>query len=470
MNVLRSRRSCPELLLDRASAPPRRSHHNLFHRRLRRRILPLRSVAPHPSMTATSSIYLPVRRQRHLLQYHDRLRRHIFRQPLPQAASSILRPSFPSPTTYPTSRLSPLSSSLANTTRCFTYRCSFKHRLYLSQLDSVSSQLHLLIRSSQNSIIPIPSIPPHISRPIQPLSFFSAIRIRHEPLRRSPVFPDTLSPTLLLRCISPLSLLLALAPVLIQDVHLRVRYRRPDRHASLPFSPHLVHATPHHRLRRPIFIDQSRPWRSLLQYFNLSPLQRFSSYHQRSSFFLPSPPPAPLAQHLKMRRRQLHQALASLSLSTPRQSSHSLLLIRQSHAPSLHQRPDRNSSPSNRTRSTNAPALPLPPSSGTLPRPLQVIPVLRESSSLLSASLLTPTCRSHTPDSPPPPQLRGSLSTLLPDLIPGAIHAYHFPCIPGRRSSNPLLRKQHTHTGVLHHVTQPVQDDSHPAAGTPPRP
>src|SRR5215470_14329483 len=55
-----------------------------------------------------------------------------------------------------------------------------EYTLDLSQLDPVSTHLHLIVRSPDELYVPITQIPPNISRPIQPLSSFIAEYVRDE--------------------------------------------------------------------------------------------------------------------------------------------------------------------------------------------------------------------------------------------------------------------------------------------------
>src|SRR5689334_5744174 len=118
-----------------------------------------------------------------------------------------------------------------------------QHRLDLSQLDPIPSQLHLLIHSPYKLQLPSCSISHSIPAPVHPLSCFLAVRIWHKPLPRQP--SSSYIPT---RYSFPSDVQLPYHPfshrlhLLVQHIHLAVADRPSDRHSSswLPSSSLLL--------------------------------------------------------------------------------------------------------------------------------------------------------------------------------------------------------------------------------------
>src|SRR5262245_42229216 len=158
------------------------SRHHLLDRRPRLHILPLLSPTSHIHLQQPLPVYLPAPGQRHLLQHPYRLRRHVLGQPLSQMPLQLR------------SRHS-LSHNISHQPLRSIHISSRHHRalphssvlihysLDLSQLDTVSSYLHLFISTPEVFDVSIRQIPPHISCPVQPLSLFSE-SMRRESLRR----------------------------------------------------------------------------------------------------------------------------------------------------------------------------------------------------------------------------------------------------------------------------------------------
>src|SRR5215470_17336332 len=216
-----------------------------------------------------------------------------------------------------------------------------KRLLDLSQLDPVSTHLHLIVRSPDELYVPITQIPPNISRPIQPLSLPLAESVRNELLSRQ-LRPPHISSRQSLSGYVYLSFHSYRRRLqrFVQHIHLRVRYRPPDRRrfTSCLSLFYFIHATSHHRLRRTIFIDQPRPFRTLLPILQYSPPQLLSSYHQHSRSSLHLSFSQLLSQHFQVRRCDLHQTVASLLSQLPTQRLYPLRLRQQFHSPPAHQR------------------------------------------------------------------------------------------------------------------------------------
>src|SRR6185295_18112799 len=147
------------------------------------------------------------------------------------------------------------------------YHCRLLHpllllqrRLDLPHLDPIPSHLHLFILPPQELYPPISAVSSQISCPVHPLPLTLRERVHHEPLRRllrsvqipSP-YPFSSNVDL-----SSHSYCHRLQP-LIHDVHLRVRYRHPDRHPLLqpPLFLHFITRTERRPLRRPVPVDHS---------------------------------------------------------------------------------------------------------------------------------------------------------------------------------------------------------------------
>src|SRR5215470_2376524 len=244
-------------------------------------------------------VYLPVRRQRHLLHHHHHLRRHVLRQPLTHMllqfflSRLLLRHHIP---------YQPLLSSLIlphHHHALLHPRVLVQHYLYLSQFDPVSSHLHLLITSSPVLYPPILTIHAYISSPIHPLSGSSAVFLRHVSLRRQ-LRSSTISPR------HPLSRYVQLSshsyrrwlPLSIKYVDSRVRYRPPD--AWLSPTPRLAlsHTRAHRPLRRSVRVDESPSSAPSLHYLLTARLSRRDHCLQVPHPFIP--------HHRQYCRRQGH--------------------------------------------------------------------------------------------------------------------------------------------------------------------
>src|SRR5215475_6676176 len=229
-------------------------------------------------------VQLSVRRDRHLLQQHDRFRRHIRRQSRSQMSlqlRDVRRFSYDIPH-------QPIVSFpiLIRHNHTLLHRLVLiQHRFDLSKLDPVSAYFHLLISSPDELYLPITQMPAHIPCPIQSPSSFPTLLVRNEPLRRilrPPTIPSrhSLSSDVELSSTSHRRQL----QLFIQNVDLRIPDRPPDRDRR-PLPPSLILLHLHRqgsdrRLRRPIVIDHLASLSHLL--YPLHQLRRapFSSHDQ----------------------------------------------------------------------------------------------------------------------------------------------------------------------------------------------
>src|SRR6267154_1177926 len=198
---------------------------------LRRFVLP-RSIRFHIRRRQPLPIHLPVRRQRHRLQPHIPRRHHVLRQLRPQMRSQLLH----------AHRIVPIGSDVVRHQSLLPWFVFPRHyhplphscmtpqgRLYLSQLDPESSDLHLKIIPPQKLDVPVRLPPPQIPRLVHPRTGFSRIRVRHKSLCRQ-LRPVQISSRY------PRSTDIQLPghshrhrlPLLIQYVNLRVRNRPSD--------------------------------------------------------------------------------------------------------------------------------------------------------------------------------------------------------------------------------------------------
>src|SRR4030095_6119645 len=160
--------------------------HHLLYRRPRTDILLLRLPAGIRWRRQPLAINLSVHGERHLLQHHDRFRRHVTGQSLSNMSLQLCRcRSFFSYHIPDQSFIPPLILSRHHHALLHGPML-IQHLLYLSKLDPVSPHLYLSIYPSLEFYAPVPLISPHISRPVEPLSSFHAERVRQVPLRRQP--------------------------------------------------------------------------------------------------------------------------------------------------------------------------------------------------------------------------------------------------------------------------------------------
>src|SRR5688572_273097 len=143
--------------------------------------LPLLPTPLHFQLHQLLAIHLPVARQRHLLQLLHHPRHHVLRQLLPQPPLQTLHLHLSSHIPH-----QPLlhSTALDHHHRFFHSSGRSHHGLDLSQLDPISSHLHLLVFPPYILDAPILQLPPHIPAPIHPPTRLHAIRIGQKSLRR----------------------------------------------------------------------------------------------------------------------------------------------------------------------------------------------------------------------------------------------------------------------------------------------
>src|SRR5262249_25951469 len=130
-------------------------------------------------------IHLPIRRQRQPVQRHQRRWQHIVRKPLSEITPHL---TYVSNCPFPPHHISyqPLLSSSIfprHYCRLLNLRMLTQRRLHFSRLDSVSTNLHLIVGSPHEFQVAISSPLHQVSRSIEPLASCLK-RLRHEAFRR----------------------------------------------------------------------------------------------------------------------------------------------------------------------------------------------------------------------------------------------------------------------------------------------
>src|SRR4029077_9063961 len=259
---------------------------------LRQRLLRLRprlyiSLAPAPlhlRLRQVLGINLPTPPHRQPFHHHPRRWHHILRQTL-----FHIFPQLPRFQHSPRRRYIPHQSLLPRHILPHNHHCLLHtrapahYRFHLPRLDPVPPYLYLMVHSTQKLYTPIFQKPRSISRPVEPCSFFASEHVRHKLLRRQPrssPIPSghSHSPDIQLSRHSHRQRL----SILIQHVHRHVRDRFPYRDPAMlrrSFSDP-VDTAPHHRLRRPVFIQQLHPRRLLPPFRRRLGHQIVGPYHQ----------------------------------------------------------------------------------------------------------------------------------------------------------------------------------------------
>src|ERR1043166_2327468 len=140
------------------------------------------------------AIEFSTRGQRQSLEEHKHRRQHVHRQTLLHELSQLTRRRLRL-THYIRHQPLLLSRFFLDYDRHVLHSFVLpQHRLDLAQLDPITTQLHLLIRSPHVFQVPVRAIPSLVSSPIQPRSTFTAVRMRNKALRSQCWLPHITTP------------------------------------------------------------------------------------------------------------------------------------------------------------------------------------------------------------------------------------------------------------------------------------